>query len=246
MDKKLISVVVPTYNRGERLYDCIKSILDQDYGLVEIIIVNDGDNFKKAFLDKLVSNEYISIKVIENEYNIGACLSRNIGINMASGFYLTLCDDDDLFEPNRLSDLLKKFKSVNNKGVFSDTYVKYNSHEEITNLPKVINLKKILYGNYAGAQIFSEASLMKSILFDRKFIASQDHDFNTRFIQKYGPLIKSDTATYISVQHDDLNRVSNQVLIGRLQYYLKFKKIMSFKHKFSFFLKIGIKLLFRL
>ena len=245
MDKKIISVIVPTYNRGARLIDCINSILCQDYDLIEIIIVNDGESLNSDFLQELVFGNNISIKIIENKYNMGACLSRNIGIIQASGFYITLCDDDDLFKPNRLSSLLKKFENSSHKGVFSDTFVKYKSSEIITKLPNTINLNKILFGNYAGAQIFSEARLMKNILFDRRFVASQDHDFNTRFIQKYGKLVKTDNPTYVSVQHDDLNRVSNQVLIGRLQYYLKFKKIMSFKHKMSFWFKISFKFLFK-
>lgn len=245
MDKKIISVIVPTYNRGDRLFDCINSIISQDYELIEIIIVNDGEAFSNHFLDKLVVESNISIVIIENKYNMGACLSRNIGIIRAKGFYITLCDDDDLFKPNRLSSLLNKYEKSSNKGVFSDTYVKSNSSEKITKLPNFINLNKILYGNYAGAQIFSEASLMKNILFDRRFVASQDHDFNTRFIQQYGELVKTDHPTYVSVQHNDFNRVSNQVLIGRLQYYLKFKKIMSFKHKISFWFKISFKYLFK-
>ena len=246
MDKKLISVIIPTYNRGARLLDCLNSILNQDYDLIEIIIVNDGENFSSLFLEELVSGSDVSIKIIENKYNMGACMSRNIGIIQASGFYITLCDDDDLFKPNRLSSLLNKLESISNKGVFSDTFVKDNSSERITKLPNSINLNKILYGNYSGAQIFSEASLMKDILFDRRFLASQDHDFNTRFIQKYGELSKTDVPTYVSIQHDDIDRVSNQVFIGRLQYYLKFKKIMSFKHKISFWFKISFKFLFKI
>lgn len=240
-NKKLISVVIPTCNRKERVTNCLKSIYRQTYRPIEIIVVNDGDVFENDFFDWIKKDESIIFKILENTINSGACISRNTGILHSKGYYLTLCDDDDEFTPDRLIEFVKEFNESNNQGLFSDTYISKHNKESRTFLPNIVTFNKILTGNYAGAQIFSTTSRMKNILFDRNFLASQDHDFNTRFIQKYGDLKKINGVTYISNHHNDGDRVSNNVLIGRLQYYLKYKKFMSLKCKIVVLGKIIVK-----
>lgn len=94
-----ISIVIPTYNAGKFLQECIDSILNQTFTYWELIIVDDGstDNTKeilKEYKDK-------RIKYIYKEHS-GVGNSINIGIKNATGKYIARMDADDVMYPNRL------------------------------------------------------------------------------------------------------------------------------------------------
>ena len=101
----LVSVIIPTYKRDvEILSRAINSILNQTYQNIEIVIVDDNakeslEKFRDANKKYLfsLSKGHPNIKFTFNEKNLGGALSRNVGINMANGQYITFLDDDDLF-----------------------------------------------------------------------------------------------------------------------------------------------------
>ena len=90
----MFSVIIPIYNTKKHLHQCIKSVLNQKYKDFEIVLVNDCST--DGSLD--VCNSYKNnkqIKTIHNQKNYGAGLSRNKGIDVASGTYLIFLDSDD-------------------------------------------------------------------------------------------------------------------------------------------------------
>ena len=107
MEKNLISVITPTYNRGEILKETIQSVLNQTYQNFEYIIVDDGstDNTKEivqSFQDKRI--KYIS------QQHVGTPASgRNTGIKNAKGEFIAFLDSDDIWFPQKLEIQLKEF-----------------------------------------------------------------------------------------------------------------------------------------
>lgn len=99
MNEPLISVIVPVYKVEEYLDKCIKSILNQSYKNIEIILVDDGspDNCP-AMCDQWAEKDN-RIKVIHKQ-NGGLSDARNAGISAASGEYITLVDSDDYVAVN--------------------------------------------------------------------------------------------------------------------------------------------------
>lgn len=100
MDKSIsffLSIIIPVYNKEKYIRDCINSILAQTFTNFEIIIINDGstDNTIKI----LKSFKDSRIKLI-NTNNNGVSTARNIGINHASGEYITFIDGDDTIDPD--------------------------------------------------------------------------------------------------------------------------------------------------
>ena len=94
MDNPLISVVVPVYNVEEFLDDCIRSIVNQTYTNLEIILVDDGStDHSPDICDEWMKRDP-RIKVIHKR-NGGASSARNIGIEQAAGEYLGFVDSDD-------------------------------------------------------------------------------------------------------------------------------------------------------
>lgn len=94
------SVVIPLYNRAEIVGTTIQSVLDQDFGDYEILVVDDGSKDDPepavaAFNDS-------RIRFIRQE-NAGGGAARNRGIEEARGRYIAFLDSDDLFLPGKLS-----------------------------------------------------------------------------------------------------------------------------------------------
>lgn len=93
IDNGLVSVVIPTFNRGKLVLEAVRSALDQTYSPLEIIVVDDGSNDGTAdALSQLVSEG--RIRYIRKE-NGGAASARNLGIREARGKWVAFLDSDD-------------------------------------------------------------------------------------------------------------------------------------------------------
>lgn len=108
--KDLISVIIPIYNVEQYLERCIKSVIEQSYNNLEIILVDDGskDNCGKICDD--YSNKDSRIKVIHKE-NGGLSEARNVAIDSCKGKYISFIDSDDFVHKdyilNMYTDLCK-------------------------------------------------------------------------------------------------------------------------------------------
>lgn len=93
----MISVIITAYNVEDYISDSIKSVLEQTYKNVEIIVVCDKplDNTEKI-VDELAQKDD-RIRVIKNEVNVGAGMARKLGIEAANGEFVTFLDGDDYF-----------------------------------------------------------------------------------------------------------------------------------------------------
>lgn len=91
----LVSIVVPVYNSERDLYDCVRCLINQTYGNIEIILVDDGStDDSSGICDNLVTQDS-RIKVIHKE-NQGLGMARNSGIENVSGKWVMFVDSDDL------------------------------------------------------------------------------------------------------------------------------------------------------
>ncbi len=106
----LVSVVIPTYNRGYRIERAINSVLAQTYKNFEIIIVDDGstDNTKKVVEKYLKTDERIKYFYQENK---GVCAARNTAMKLANGDYIIPLDSDNELFLIFLKTLLKGLKT---------------------------------------------------------------------------------------------------------------------------------------
>ena len=92
-----ISVVIPVFNCEKTIKSAVRSIQNQNMTNIEIILVNDFSKDKSLEIIKELMKEDPRIKLINNEKNMGALYSRNIGILEAKGKYVTNLDNDDMF-----------------------------------------------------------------------------------------------------------------------------------------------------
>lgn len=101
-----ISVIVPVYNRADVLERCVKSILEQTWTDIEIILSDDGSTDESPELCRSLSERYKCIKVCYNSHR-GASAARNAGMAAASGDFLCFLDSDDMIAPEMLERLYK-------------------------------------------------------------------------------------------------------------------------------------------
>ncbi|MEI6457089.1 MAG: glycosyltransferase family A protein, partial [bacterium] len=106
MDKStpFISVVIPNFNRGELLKETLGSLLRQDYGQWEAIVVDDGSGDNSVTVAEEFARKDPRIRFFQRDRSpSGAPTCRNIGIEKSSGDFLIFLDSDDLLQPFALS-----------------------------------------------------------------------------------------------------------------------------------------------
>lgn len=101
----LLSVIVPVYNVEEYLEKCVDSILNQTYRNLEVILVNDGSRDSSGSICDALAGKDSRIRVIHKE-NGGLSSARNVGIEAASGEYITFVDSDDWIERDAYEHLM--------------------------------------------------------------------------------------------------------------------------------------------
>ena len=96
MDEPKVSIVVPVYNVESYLPYCLRSILNQTYQNLELIVVDDKSTDSSAALaEALLSGSSVCSKLLRNDRNVGLSPTRNNGMAVATGKYITFIDADD-------------------------------------------------------------------------------------------------------------------------------------------------------
>ena len=136
MKKPLVSVIVATYRRDKSLDDALKSLSNQTYDNLEVVVIDDNanndwnDKVKKIFENNKKVNKKIIYNLIVNKKNQGSAKTRNIGIKKAKGEYVTFLDDDDIYLPNKIINQVKCMIDNNADYGITDLYL-YNEHDDL-------------------------------------------------------------------------------------------------------------------
>src|SRR5919199_2876382 len=104
----LISVIIPVYNGEKTIRETLESLLNQTFTDFEVLVINDGS--QDATLDIVSSIKDPRFKVFSYP-NAGPSASRNRGVAMASGEYISFLDADDLWTPDKLEAQLKALQT---------------------------------------------------------------------------------------------------------------------------------------
>ncbi len=113
MNKDLVSVIIPTYNRAMRCKTAVESVLSQTHENVEVIVIDDGsrDNTREVIcgMDGRVRYIYQS--------NAGVSAARNRGLEEATGDYIAFLDSDDSWLPWKLEAQLSTLRAFPEAGM---------------------------------------------------------------------------------------------------------------------------------
>lgn len=126
----MISVIIPVYNTGSYLKDCINSISGQSYTDLQILIIDDGSEKETADLCDQLAADDDRIEVIHKK-NEGVSVARNLGLQKAKGDIICFVDSDDTIRPQMMESFAKVFDSESVEIVICDAVTKRFGKEDV-------------------------------------------------------------------------------------------------------------------
>ena len=228
-----ISIIIPYYRKKKYFQETIKSILNQTYKNYEVIVVYDD-----TCLDDLdfVKNSLKKIKIkklIINNKNYGAGVSRNRGILKARGTYLAFCDADDIWKKDKLNTQLK-FMLKNNLEISYTNYFVINEESKIIgkfNTSRKLNYNDLLKSCDIG---LSTIILNKKFFYNNKFSklkTKEDYLLWLKITKKikfiYG------LNQYLTLWRENKNSLSSSVTQKLLDAYRLYRAHLNYSFIFS-------------
>jgi glycosyltransferase involved in cell wall biosynthesis len=190
-----VSVVIPTYNRADKVSKTIESVLAQTFTNLEVIVVDDGSTDNT---EQVLSSSFGGRIRYYAQANQGASVARNRGIQEARGRWIAFLDSDDLWVPEKLERQLKALEQFGSEfgACYTDTRL-YNHPETRTMFQMAENsyrhegtigvnadvLPRLVRPGGAGmvvclSSILARADMVKRTGgFDPKLLFSQDSEF---------------------------------------------------------------------
>ena len=135
----LVSIIIPVYKSEKYIEKCIRSVLDQTFENLEIIIVDDCGKDASIDIVKRILVEYphiaYKVRFIYNEFNMGSAAARREGMKIATGDYILQIDSDDYVESTMVERLAEKAKQDDADMV-------------VCNICKIFSTKRVVVKNY--------------------------------------------------------------------------------------------------
>lgn len=127
---KKISVIVPVYKAEQYLTRCIESILHQTYENIELILIDDGSpDLSPEICDKYADSD--SRVIVIHQENQGVAAARNIGMDRATGDYVTFVDSDDYIDKDMYESMLNIADKYDTDVVMCDCVKEFETHNEV-------------------------------------------------------------------------------------------------------------------
>jgi glycosyltransferase involved in cell wall biosynthesis len=232
------SIVIPTFNRADRIILAVNSVLQQTFEDFEAIIVDDGSTDETEKIVKEISDHRIRYFKKENEER---SIARNFGISNAKGKYINFLDSDDQFYVHHLEtayQLLNKnhfpeichlgYETINEKGEILERHANLDEHIE----------KRILDENVLSCNsIFIQRNIVleHSFLHSRQAVISEDWYLWLKLIARY-KVYYDNTVTSAVVEHEQrsLRNINPDKLIASTEVIIKsLKEDKVFKSKYG-------------
>ena len=181
MSKPIVDIIIPNYNKGPFLDECINSVINQSYEYWSLFIIDDcsTDN-SSQILDKYKNRK--NFKIIKLNKNKGPSFCRNLGMRVSKSDYMAFLDSDDLWTENKLKNQISfmidnsinftysdytSFVIKNNKRIYKKkTNLKnsLNFHEFISN-SSINSSTMIITRKLVGTNKFKRVGLLEDYLF---------------------------------------------------------------------------------
>lgn len=104
-----VSLIIPIYNVSQYVERCLKSVFNQSYNDMEVIIVDDcgNDNSMEIVLNVIKQYNFHNVRIVHHEHNRGLSAARNTGVQNACGEYVLFLDSDDTIPEDAVENLVK-------------------------------------------------------------------------------------------------------------------------------------------
>ena len=231
MNKERISVIIPTYNNEDSIEKCLKSVLNQSYQNLDVIVINDGSTDKT---DEVLEKYKDRVQIYKKQ-NEGVASARNLGLEKCNTKYLFFVDADDYLENDAIEILYNKLIETNSDMVIGniedssakDITIKDDKYEYIFN-------QKIKYF------MVQWNKLMKKELFDG--LKYPDVHIAEDEYMIYHILERTNKITFVSKKTYNYCNNPNGITSKRLNYYQEILNV--FKERYLFFKNTKYKKIF--
>lgn len=169
-----VSVIVATHNNEATIRASLVSLMNQSARNIEIIVVDDGSTDNSPSLIKELQNRDDRIRVVTNAVCIGTGASRNIGLAVATGDYVTFQDGDDISSATRIERQLREFFRDPMKKLVTCNYVRVNSRGERLEVNDRRVMKCII------SMMFPRQEVLDHVGYFREKNVSEDADYFER------------------------------------------------------------------
>lgn len=159
---KKISIIVPVYNVEENIDSCIKSIINQTYKNLEVLLIDDGSTDSSGMVCDEYAKKDNRIKVI-HKTNEGVSATRNLGIKISTGDFIAFIDSDDLLENNYCETLYNVISMTKSDVAVCAYKVLKDKNRIIYDMTNETNLKQNEIVVYENKDIIKEILKQKTI-----------------------------------------------------------------------------------
>lgn len=183
---KLISVVVTCYNHENYIEQCLRSIFNQTYRNIELIVLDDGSTDSSSEIIQEVLKESPFVTTFESHENIGVVRTRNKGINLLNGDYFIFVDSDDFLDDRYVEELYDC--AINHQAdiVYCDLF--NFEKNEVYLKAQEFELHSLLVSNYISNCSLVKKAILKDTYYDEKLSGKklEDYDFFLNLIINNG------------------------------------------------------------
>jgi glycosyltransferase involved in cell wall biosynthesis len=190
MNQPLVSTIIPTYDRPEKLGGAIKSVISQTYDNIEIVVVDDGS--ANEYVDNVVEDVSGSLptQILRHNKNKGIPAARNTGVESANGEYIAFLDDDDVWKAKKIE---KQVSVMQGEGrAVSYTWLDRvdengNVTGRVTKTSSGVVRQEVPDGGFPGppAVCIERDAILDVGGFDDSLTRMEDTEFGLRLADKY-------------------------------------------------------------
>lgn len=235
MVQPLASVVIPTYNKVLFIEQTVRSVLNQTYPSLELLLIDNGSTDGTQITLKKLESDHRNIRFIQTPKNLGPSGARNLGIRESNGEYIFFLDGDDLMFPSKIEKQIAFMEINRHIGMSLTSYL--ISDEAVKN-PRLISSRSmdhLLKGWFSmrgfGGSVESTGCIRVSLLnqdlmFDESLMGSEGLDFTWRWSQTFASSLYKEPLTLYRESDDQLhfdtqaikenvNRISEKYFNGK-------------------------------
>ncbi len=214
LDRPLVSIIIPVFNRSNVVMATLKNIFDNQYRPIDLILVDDGSTDDTLKVLELFKGQYqeqeFSVKVF-SQSNQGAPVARNLGYSHSTGEFIQFLDSDDYIDPQKFLQQIALMQNDNADFGLCDFNMKYLEDDKTVYHSNKSKLNKVIksYGSFGCGSPLQTRELANKVSWNPKLPRKQDVDYflKSALMSNKIAYINKPLYTYVRSSKDD-NRIS--------------------------------------
>jgi glycosyltransferase involved in cell wall biosynthesis len=179
-----VSVIIPTFNNAEFIGKAVKSVLNQSYNNIELIVIDDGSTDNTKEIVTRIDDRRLKYYYQPNQER---CVARNNGIEKSHGKYISFLDSDDYYLKNKIKNEVKFLTNNFHADMVVSGFRRVGENNKVIREKrypnnKFIPLSDFIYGNpFSPCSTMIKSEYVKKVDgFDEELKAGEDWDFHFR------------------------------------------------------------------